>query len=109
MEFYAAKLSGGNTVGKLIDEVGILEEFHPAPLIYELVTILYTDLIKQVPIFSSLEDEVVSKLCLNLRPLPALRGAPVCIQGRIADCMYIVRSGRLQNWENNSKRTFTYP
>jgi hypothetical protein len=98
----AAKLSGGNTVGKLIDEVSILNEFQPAPLVGELVTILYTDLIKQVPIFASLSDEVVSNLCLKLRPLPALKGSPVCIQGSLADCMYIVRSGRLQNWENSS-------
>ena len=63
------------------------------------MTILYTDLIKRVPIFSTLTDEILSNLCLNLRPLPALKGAPVCIQGRIADCIYIVRSGRLQNWE----------
>ncbi len=98
--FYSAKLSGGNT-GKLIDEASILNEFQPAPLVEELVTILYTDLIKQVPIFASLKDEIVSKLCLNLRPLPALKGDPVCIQGRIAQSMYIVRKGRLQNWENS--------
>ena len=101
-EFYAAKLSGGGNAGKLIDEAGILHEFIPAPIVDELVMFLYTDLIKRVPIFSSLSDEVVSKLCLNLRPLPAIKGAPVCIEGRIADCMYIVRSGRLQNWENST-------
>ena len=101
-EFYAAKLSGGNGSNKLIDEVSILNEFQPAPLVEELVTILYTDFIKQVPIFASLKDEVVSKLCLNLRPLPALKGAPVCIQGCIAENMYIVRKGRLQTWENSN-------
>lgn len=102
-DFYGAKLAGGKAgENKLVDEANIINEFQPAPIVDEIVTVLYTGLIRKVPIFTPLADEVVSLLCRNLRPLPALKGSPVCIQGRIADCMYIVRNGRLQNWENST-------
>lgn len=52
--------------------------------------------------FATLPEEVVSKLCLALQPLPALKGSPVTVQGRVAECMYIVNKGRCQVWENSA-------
>ena len=41
------------------------------------------------------------KLCLCLHPIPALRGQPVIVQGRVGTEMYIVNKGRLQVWEHS--------
>ena len=98
--FYAAKLSGIR--GKVIDEEAILNAFQPAPIAHEIVNFLYTQTVKRVPVFSKLEEELITKLCLCLTQIPALKGTPVVVQGRVADCMYIVNKGRLQNWEETS-------
>ena len=98
--FYSAKLSGIR--GKVIDEEAILAAFQPAPIAHEIVNILYTQTVKHVPVFSQLEEELITKLCLCLTQQPALKGTPVVVQGRVADCMYIVNKGRLQNWEETA-------
>lgn len=101
-EFYAARLGGGAGGSTVIDEAGILEVFQPAPMADELIAMLYTETIKLVPMFSCLHSEVIAQLCLRLQTLPALKGAPVTIEGNVGKCMYIVNRGRLQKWKNSS-------
>ena len=86
--FYAAKLSGVR--GKVVDEKQILDAFQPAPIASEIVARLYTKTIMQVPMFSRLSEELITKLCLALTPLPALKGCPVVVQDRIGDCMCVL-------------------
>jgi uncharacterized membrane protein YgcG len=50
-----------------------------------------------------LYTQVIAALCLCLHNIPALKGSPVVIEGRVGEQMYIVNSGRLQVWENNAK------
>jgi hypothetical protein len=97
-EFYAARLGGG-AGGKVVDEAGILEVFQPAPMADEVIAMLYTETIKMIPMFSCLQNEVIAQLCLRLQNMPALKGAPVTIEGNVGKCMYIVNSGRLQKWK----------
>jgi len=101
VSFYSARLSGA-TGSRVVDEGAILEAFQPAPIADELVALLYTKMIQAVPMFSCLEMEVIAKLCLRLQTLPALKGAPVTIQGNLGKCMYIVSKGRLQRWTSSS-------
>jgi hypothetical protein len=49
-----------------------------------------------------MEDDVIAALCLCLRALPALKGSPVILQGRVGEQMYVVNTGRLQVWENDA-------
>ena len=97
-DFFSSRLSGSsNAVNhKAVDETSILKHFQPSPLADELIALLYAKTIKSVPMFATLPEEVVSKLCLALQPLPAMKGSPVTVQGRVAECMYLVNNGRCQ-------------
>jgi hypothetical protein len=97
-DFFSARLSGSSSSAshRAVDEKELLSLFQPAPLADEIIDLIYAKTIKAVPMFASLPEEVVSKLCLCLQPLPALAGSPVTVQGRVAECMYIVNKGRCQ-------------
>lgn len=94
--FYDSKISDESNV--VVDEFAILQELYPSPIAFELVQKLYAGTINKIPIFAKLEEEVIVKLCLALRPLPALAGAPVVRQGFVGEEMYIVNDGKLQVW-----------
>lgn len=64
-EFYAARLSGA-TGSKVVDETQIFAMFQPAPIADELIAMLYIDTISEVPMFTCLTREVVTRLCLCL-------------------------------------------
>eukprot|EP01047_Picozoa_sp_COSAG01_P044975 COSAG01_NODE_4111_length_5339_cov_13.132443_1_plen_1129_part_00 len=98
--FYAAKLGSAN--GTVVNETEIMSAFRAAPIEKEVVALMYAKQIKQLPMFQSLTEDLISKLCLQLTQLPALQGMPVVVQGQLAECMYIVNEGRLQNWQTTS-------
>jgi len=92
----------GSETGKVIDQGAILSAFRASPIQNEVVTLLYASVIRQVPVFKRLQDDLITKLCLRLSQLPALKGMPVQVQGSAAQYMYIVNEGRLQSWQESN-------
>eukprot|EP01050_Picozoa_sp_SAG11_P007501 SAG11_NODE_627_length_8087_cov_3.567852_10_plen_141_part_00 len=76
--------------------VDLLAEIRPSPIASLLVREMYADIIAAVPLFRGLPDEIVTKLCMSLTPLPTLAGHDVYEQNALADEMYILIDGSLQ-------------
>jgi len=99
--FYDRRISSQEDI--VVNEHEIMESLQPAPISVDLVQVMYASTIARVPIFQSMDEEVIAALCLCLRMIPALEGSPVILQGRVGEEMYVVNSGRLQVWENDAQ------
>ena len=91
--FYDRRISSQEDI--VVNEHEIMESLQPAPISVDLVQVMYASTIARVPIFQSMDEEVIAALCLCLRMIPALEGSPVILQGRVGEEMYVVNSGSL--------------
>eukprot|EP01052_Picozoa_sp_SAG31_P017887 SAG31_NODE_1243_length_9148_cov_8.476738_7_plen_333_part_00 len=73
-----------------------MSEISPSPIAGMLVREMYADIIAAVPLFRGLPDEIVTKLCMGLTPIPVLANHSVYEQNELADEMYILIQGSLQ-------------
>ena len=76
----------------IINEGSIMNDLPPR-LREALIRELYGQVVSSVPIFFGLETPVLTELCLNLKPVPALQGEIVQRQGAAGNEMYIISNG----------------
>ena len=79
----------------VFDEEEVLCNLPPI-MATELVNFMYQKEIKLVPIFQGLEDEVITKLCLGLKPYPAAPNDAIMREGEQGNEMFIITRGRVQ-------------
>ena len=88
MELYYEKKSS-------YDEKAVLNSLPPS-LAQELMEAMYKDIVDTVPLFAGLDTEIISKLCVTLRPYQALADEYVYRQGEIGKELYIILQGRVE-------------
>ena len=88
MELYYEKKSS-------YDEGAVLNSLPPS-LAQELMEAMYKDIVDTVPLFAGLDTEIISKLCVSLRPYQALADEYVYRQGEIGKELYIILQGRVE-------------
>jgi CRP-like cAMP-binding protein len=88
MELYYEKKSS-------YDEKAVLNSLPPV-LAQELMEAMYKDIVDTVPLFAGLDTEIISKLCVTLRPYQALADEYVYKQGEIGKELYIILHGRVE-------------
>eukprot|EP01043_Picozoa_sp_COSAG02_P029102 COSAG02_NODE_1796_length_10904_cov_23.136603_11_plen_1012_part_00 len=88
MELYYEKKSS-------YDEKAVLNSLPPV-LAQELMEAMYKDIVDTVPLFAGLDTEIISKLCVTLRPYQALANEYVYKQGEIGKELYIILLGKVE-------------
>ena len=77
------------------DEQAVLESLPPV-MANDLMEVMYKDIVDTVPLFRGLEPEIISRLCVTLRPYQALGNEFIYKQGEIGKELYIILQGRVE-------------
>ena len=77
------------------DEQAVLESLPPV-MANDLMEAMYKDIVDTVPLFRGLEPEIISRLCVTLRPYQALGNEFIYKQGEIGKELYIILQGRVE-------------
>ena len=88
--FYA-HLYANKTV---FDEEQILGQL-PAHMSNELVFLMYQVVIESTPFFSGLPKDITVKLCLAMKPYPALNGDLIMAEGEVGSEMFLIMRGKV--------------
>ena len=88
MELYYEKKSS-------YDEKAVLQSLPPV-MAQELMEAMYKDIVDTVPLFAGLDTEIISRLCVTLRPYQALADEYVYKQGELGKELYIILQGRVE-------------
>ena len=78
----------------VFDEKEILSQL-PAGMATELVYLMYKSVIDATPFFEGLPLDVQTKLCLSMKPYPALSGDVIMSEGEIGHEMFLIMKGRV--------------
>ena len=68
----------------------------PPAMKLNLSTFLYGSVLRSVPMFRGMSDEVIGALCGAVRPLSIIQGQEVITEGQPGREMYILMSGELE-------------
>ena len=79
----------------VFDEKEIIDAL-PERMRLELVKGMYEQLIKMVPLFAGLGDEITCQLCGALKPMPALDKDIITQEGERGTEMYFIMSGEVE-------------
>ena len=79
----------------MIDEEDVIADL-PTQLREELVGTLYGRQLYSVPLFLSLDVQILTELCTKLIPLPALKGAIIAREGVKGTHMYCISTGQVK-------------
>lgn len=77
------------------DETEVISALPPA-IALELLDSIYRGALLKVPIFKDLDDDVICRICLLMKPLHVAKGEYVYREKELGREMYIIREGRVQ-------------
>jgi hypothetical protein len=76
----------------VFDENEILSQL-PTGMATELVYLMYKGVIESTPFFDGLPRDVQTKLCLSMKPYPALSGDVIMTEGEAGHEMFLIMKG----------------
>lgn len=76
----------------VFDEKEILSQL-PTGMATELVYLMYKSLIDATPFFEGLPRDMQTKLCLSMKPYPALAGDVIMSEGEVGHEMFLILQG----------------
>ena len=74
------------------DEEEVLK-LMPPPMAREIIKEVYADMLTNLLLFRGLDEEVIMKMCLELRPYTALTGDNITTEGQLGTELYIIQHG----------------
>ena len=76
----------------VFDETEVLG-LMPPPMARQIIKEVYADMLTNLLLFRGLDEEVIMKMCLELRPFSALEGEHVTVEGQLGTEIYIIQNG----------------
>ena len=94
-----------NKGSKAFNEAEILEELPPA-LGGDIALFLYGEILKGLPIFRGLGNEVMTSLCRIVQPMTALRGQLVTEENKVGTELYFIVDGEVEVIQDDERLGF---